>query len=104
MFFILSKTVVFLLLPSNFLILLGLAGLVLLATRFARAGRRLLVVSLALLALAGFAPIGVGQRIGTVKLTLDGKPYAEFPVVALEAVTLAGVLGRGWDSIRLLFK
>ena len=58
MFFILSKTVVFLLLPSNFLILLGLAGLVLLATRFARAGRRLLVASLALLALAGFTPLG----------------------------------------------
>ncbi len=51
-----------------------------------------------------FAPIGIGQRIGTMKLTLDGKPYAEVPVVALEAVTLAGVLGRGWDSIRLLFK
>ncbi len=51
-----------------------------------------------------FAPIGVGQRIGTMKLSLDGKPYAEFPVLALEAVTLAGVLGRGWDSIRLLFK
>ena len=60
MFFILSKTVAFLLLPSNFLILLGLVGLVLLATRFARAGRRLVVASLALLALAGFAPIGVG--------------------------------------------
>jgi D-alanyl-D-alanine carboxypeptidase (penicillin-binding protein 5/6) len=51
-----------------------------------------------------FAPIGVGQKIGTMKLTIDGKPYAEVPVVALEAVTLAGVLGRGWDSIRLLFK
>ncbi|MEK7836044.1 MAG: D-alanyl-D-alanine carboxypeptidase family protein, partial [Pseudomonadota bacterium] len=51
-----------------------------------------------------FAPIGAGQRIGTMKLSLDGKPYAEFPVLALEAVTLAGVLGRGWDSIRLLFK
>ena len=51
-----------------------------------------------------FAPIGVGQRIGTMKLSLDGRPYAEFPVLALEAVTLAGVLGRGWDSIRLLFK
>jgi uncharacterized SAM-binding protein YcdF (DUF218 family) len=58
MFFILSKTVAFLLLPSNILILLGVAGLALLATRFARAGRRLLVASLALLALAGFAPIG----------------------------------------------
>ena len=59
MFFIFSKTVAFLLLPSNFLILLGLAGLLLLATRYARAGRRLLVTSLVLLALAGFAPIGV---------------------------------------------
>ncbi|MBI2714619.1 MAG: YdcF family protein [Rhizobiales bacterium] len=60
MFFIFSKTAALLLLPSNILILLGVAGLVLLATRFARAGRRLLVASLALLALAGFAPIGVG--------------------------------------------
>ena len=51
-----------------------------------------------------FAPIAVGQKIGTMKLTLDGKPYAEIPVVALETVALAGVLGRGWDSIRLLFK
>ena len=51
-----------------------------------------------------FAPIGVGQQIGTMKLTLDGKPYAEVPVVALEAVALAGVLGRGWDAIRLLFQ
>lgn len=58
MFFILSKTVAFLLLPSNILILLGVGGLVLLATRFARAGRRLLVASVVLLALAGFAPIG----------------------------------------------
>ena len=51
-----------------------------------------------------FAPIDVGQKIGTMKLMLDGKPYAEVPVAALEAVTLAGVFGRGWDSIRLLFK
>ena len=51
-----------------------------------------------------FAPIDVGQKIGTMKLALDGKPYAEVPVVALEAVALAGVFGRGWDSIRLLFK
>ena len=45
-----------------------------------------------------------GQKIGVMKLTLDGNPYAEIPVVALEAVPLAGVFGRGWDSIRLLFK
>ena len=50
------------------------------------------------------APIGVGQRVGTIKLMLDGKPYRELPVVALEDVPVAGVLGRSWDSIRLLFK
>ena len=51
-----------------------------------------------------FAPIVSGQKIGVMKLMLDGKPYAEIPVVALESVALAGVLGRGWDSLRLLFK
>jgi D-alanyl-D-alanine carboxypeptidase (penicillin-binding protein 5/6) len=51
-----------------------------------------------------FAPINAGQKIGVMKLTLDDKPYAEIPVVALETVALAGILGRGWDSIRLLFK
>ncbi len=50
------------------------------------------------------APISAGQRVGTMKLTLDGKPFRELPVVALESVPLAGVLGRGWDSLRLLFK
>ena len=50
------------------------------------------------------APIGAGQRIGTMKLTLDGKPYLELPVVALEGVSIAGVFGRGWDTLRLLFR
>ncbi len=50
------------------------------------------------------APISAGQRVGTMKLTLDGKPFRELPVAALESVPLAGILGRGWDSIRLLFK
>lgn len=58
MFFVVSKTAVFLLLPSNILILIGVSGLVLMATRFARAGRRMALVSLALLALAGFLPLG----------------------------------------------
>jgi D-alanyl-D-alanine carboxypeptidase (penicillin-binding protein 5/6) len=50
------------------------------------------------------APIAAGQKLGVMKLTLDGKPYAEIPVVALDSVALAGIFGRGWDSIRLLFK
>jgi serine-type D-Ala-D-Ala carboxypeptidase (penicillin-binding protein 5/6) len=50
------------------------------------------------------APISAGQRVGTMKLVLDGKPYRELPVVALESVPVAGIFGRSWDSVRLLFK
>jgi len=50
------------------------------------------------------APVSAGQKIGMMKLTIDGKPYAELPVVALEDIALAGLFGRGWDSLRLLFK
>lgn len=50
------------------------------------------------------APIRVGERIGTLMLTLDDQPYREVPVVALENVPLAGVFGRGWDALRMLFR
>lgn len=50
------------------------------------------------------APVSRGQQLGLLKLTLDGKPYAEFPVVALESVPLANVFSRGWDNMRLLFE
>jgi serine-type D-Ala-D-Ala carboxypeptidase (penicillin-binding protein 5/6) len=50
------------------------------------------------------APVESGQKIGTLKLFLDGKPYAEFPLVVLETVPLANVFSRGWDNIRLLFE
>lgn len=50
------------------------------------------------------APIAGGQQIGVMKLTLNGKPYAEFPLVALDPVPLANVFARGWDNIRLLFQ
>jgi D-alanyl-D-alanine carboxypeptidase (penicillin-binding protein 5/6) len=50
------------------------------------------------------APIQGGQQLGVLKLALSGKPYAEFPLVALETVPLANVFSRGWDSIRLMFQ
>ena len=50
------------------------------------------------------APVAAGRKIGVMKLSIDGKPYTEMPVLALEDVALAGIFGRGWDSIRLLFK
>ncbi len=49
------------------------------------------------------APIGAGQKVATLKLSLDGQPYGDFPVVALEEVPLAGIFGRGWDALRLFF-
>jgi uncharacterized SAM-binding protein YcdF (DUF218 family) len=58
LFFVLSKTLGVMLLPTNFLIGLGLIGAILLATRFARAGRRLVVTALVLLAISAFSPLG----------------------------------------------
>ena len=50
------------------------------------------------------APVHKGQRIATLKLTLDDKPYGEYPVVALETVPVAGMIGRAWDTMRLWFE
>jgi uncharacterized SAM-binding protein YcdF (DUF218 family) len=58
LFFILSKTVGVLLLPTNFLIVLGLAGALVSMTRFALIGRRLMIAAIVLLALAAFSPLG----------------------------------------------
>jgi len=50
------------------------------------------------------APIAQGQRVGVLRVTLDGKPYGEYPVVAIQAVPEAGLFGRAWDTVRLWFK
>jgi len=47
------------------------------------------------------APITRGQVLGTLKVSMDGKPYGEYPVSALEAVEPAGIVGRAFDGIRL---
>lgn len=49
------------------------------------------------------APVAAGQPIGTLKVLLDGKPFGEYPVVAVESVSVAGIFGRAIDSIRLWF-
>ena len=58
MFFVLSKTLGIMLLPTNFLIGVGLLGAMLLATRWASLGRKLMVASIVLLAICGFSPLG----------------------------------------------
>jgi uncharacterized SAM-binding protein YcdF (DUF218 family) len=58
MFFVLAKILGFFALPSNILISIGLLGVILMATRFAQAGRRLAVTALILIALFGLSPLG----------------------------------------------
>ena len=50
------------------------------------------------------APISQGQQVGTLRVTLEGKPIAEHALVALEAVGPAGIFGRAWDTLRLWIK
>jgi D-alanyl-D-alanine carboxypeptidase (penicillin-binding protein 5/6) len=50
------------------------------------------------------APIMASAKVGTMKMMLDGKVVAEYPVLALEKVEQASIFGRAWDSIRLMFK
>jgi D-alanyl-D-alanine carboxypeptidase (penicillin-binding protein 5/6) len=50
------------------------------------------------------APIAANSQIGTMKMMVDGKSVAEFPVVALETVNQASIFGRAWDSVRLWLK
>lgn len=50
------------------------------------------------------APVARGQRIGVVRVALDGAPVAEFPLIALDDVGPANLFVRAWDSVRLWFK
>ena len=50
------------------------------------------------------APVKRGQPLGTLRLTAEGKPVGDYPLLALEDVPVSGILGRGWDNILLMFK
>jgi D-alanyl-D-alanine carboxypeptidase (penicillin-binding protein 5/6) len=49
------------------------------------------------------APLAAGEKAGIMKLMRDNAPLAQFPVVALEDVPVAGFLSRGWDTLKLMF-
>jgi uncharacterized SAM-binding protein YcdF (DUF218 family) len=57
-FFVLSKILGFFALPSNLLVVLGLLGVLLVLTRWARLGAKLMAASLVSLAICGLSPIG----------------------------------------------
>lgn len=50
------------------------------------------------------APFTKGQPVGTLKISSAGQLIAEVPLLALQGVEQAGVLGRAWDALRLWIK
>ena len=47
------------------------------------------------------APIAKGQPMATLRIQAGDLPALEVPLLALDAVDQAGVLGRAWDAVRL---
>jgi uncharacterized SAM-binding protein YcdF (DUF218 family) len=58
LFFILSKTLGAMLLPTNLLIGMGVVGAILMVTRFASLGRKLVIAAVLLLVVCGLSPLG----------------------------------------------
>ncbi len=50
------------------------------------------------------APFAKGQTVATLKITSNEQPVVDVPLLALEAVEQAGVIGRAWDALRLWIK
>jgi uncharacterized SAM-binding protein YcdF (DUF218 family) len=126
MFFVAAKILGFFALPSNILISLGLLGIVLMATRYARAGRRLAVTALILLAIAGLSPFGNaiilpleerfpawdaarGAPTGIISLggaldTVVSEPRGEVALnEAAERMTVIAELARRFPGARIVF-
>src|SRR5262245_22191846 len=126
MFFVLSKVLGFFANPSNVVIFVGLLGVLLWPTRFARAGGRLMAASVIVLAVLGLSPVGnalmipLEQRFppwnagrgapdGIVVLGGMIVPYvsAARDDVALneaaERLTVVAELARRYPEMRILF-
>jgi serine-type D-Ala-D-Ala carboxypeptidase (penicillin-binding protein 5/6) len=50
------------------------------------------------------APLSKGETVGRLKITAGVEPVAEVPVVALESVGEAGLVGRAYDAVRLWWR
>lgn len=126
MFFIISKILGLFALPSNDMLALGLAGVILMGTRFARAGRGLVTVSIVLFAGFGLLPLGkvsiqsledrfppwdAGRGAPDGIVVLGGAIDPEFAVAhsaselneAAERVTVIAELARKYPSARILY-
>jgi D-alanyl-D-alanine carboxypeptidase (penicillin-binding protein 5/6) len=50
------------------------------------------------------APFTKGQQVGALKVTAGDRAVADVPLLVLEPVEQAGILGRAWDALRLWIK
>ncbi len=50
------------------------------------------------------APFTKGQQVGSLKISNAGQVLTEVPLLALQGVEQAGVVGRAWDALRLWIK
>jgi uncharacterized SAM-binding protein YcdF (DUF218 family) len=126
MFFVLSKILGFFALPSNALIVLGLVGVAIAVLRSARAGGKLIVASLILLAIFGLSPLANGlilpledrfppwdasrgPPIGIIVLggafeTLVSTTRADIPLNdAAERMTASAALALRYPEARIIF-
>ena len=126
MFYVLSKVPGFFAIPSNLLLTAGIIGALLLATRFSRAGRRLLVATVLVFAALGLSPLGnalilpleerfpawdaargapdgilvLGGSIDDIVSPARGRPVLN---EAAERLTEAVMLARRYPQARVLF-
>ena len=126
MFFPLSKIIWFFLTPSNLLLALLLLGVLLLWTRFWPTGRKFVLLSLTLLVIAGFSPLGslmllplenrfpqwgAGQRSPAGIIVLGGAQETVLTMArgqislneAAERMTEAAHLARRYPLAKLVF-
>jgi uncharacterized SAM-binding protein YcdF (DUF218 family) len=125
-FFVLSKTIGIMLLPTNFLVGIGLLGAILLATRWAVLGRRLMLASVVLLAICGFSPLGnlmlysLEQRFppwdatqgapdgivvlgGPIDPDLSAAHGVPVTSAAADRLIMAAALGRQYPNLRIIY-
>lgn len=50
------------------------------------------------------APLSKGQQVGTLMINSAGQAVSEVPLLVLQGVEQAGVIGRAWDALRLWIK
>ena len=50
------------------------------------------------------APFSKGQQVGLLRVTSGEQTLVDVPLLALDGVEQAGVLGRAWDAVRLWIK